>query len=143
MGSARFRLTGVNELRRAFRQLPKRTGERVLRNTARAGARVIQSEIKDQAPRQSGELQSEIIIRQDKSRKDAVVFAVGPSTKAFHGMFQEFGTVHQPANPFVRRALALAEGRALLAMVKTLRRAMLREAKKVAGPLTRKQRRRL
>lgn len=59
------------------------------------------------APQDTGLLSRSIDAAEDKKNReqDLVVVKFGTTTKAFYGLFQEFGTAHHPAQPFLEPAL--------------------------------------
>ena len=63
------------------------------------------------APRDTGNLQQNIVIRTVKrSRRDTVAVDVRPSGKAWYGRIREFGQDDGPAQPFMRPAWDSARG---------------------------------
>lgn len=59
------------------------------------------------APQDTGFLSQNIDASEDKKNReqDLVVVKFGPTSKAFYGFFQEFGTAHHPAKPFMQPAI--------------------------------------
>ena len=152
----RTRIEGAAELDRVLKRLPKAIGERVLANAVRAGAKIIRDEARAKAPvrvggnlirlgkrsskgRLPGFLRSQIITA--KARKgtssDSVTIHVGPSTKAFYGLFQEFGTRNHPAKPFLRPAFDGNVEKAIKGIGVKLGKDIEKAAVKLAGPLAR------
>lgn len=104
-----FTLSGVDELNRVFKQLPKKLGEKAVLNAVRAGARTVRDEARRLVPVKTGQLRKDIkVITEKKSRRTAEklvsVGVKGPS--AFRAHFIEFGTRNFPARPFLRPAAA-------------------------------------
>lgn len=99
---------GGAELLAALQQLPQRVGKRFQREALVHAAEPMARAMSMHAPRGNPHppnLKDEILIRNSRG-KDAqeTVIAVGPSTRAFYGGLQEFGTANHPAQPFARPA---------------------------------------
>lgn len=90
-----------------------------------AGADIIRDEIEARAPVKSGTLKNNIVtsgIRQDWNGVKHI--KVGPDLDAFWGRFQEFGTVHQKARPFVEPAFLSKRKEALAVMKEAIKEAV-------------------
>lgn len=115
------KLTGFRELEAALSELPKATGKNVLRRVARGALQPMRNHAADIAPDDPSttgkDLHSSIGIAnlkmgkvrfvRGKFRADSstgIAMTMGPERQAFHGTFQEFGTVHHAARPFMRPA---------------------------------------
>jgi HK97 gp10 family phage protein len=112
-------ITGLNELLAAFTALPEAVRVNVLADVCVAGAQVIQAGASSRAPRLTGQLASDIRIDVELL-SEGFVAKIGPSKRSFYGLFQERGTVHQPAYPFLKPALDEDGPRAHQAMVQRL-----------------------
>lgn len=92
-----------------------------LEEAALAGAEVIREEMSIRAPRRTGKLAGEIVkLTKSKSAAHTEV-AIGPSKDAWYGKFQELGTVHHAAQPFMRPASDAKRGDARRAAKNSLR----------------------
>lgn len=101
---ARANLKGIMEARRAFARIPEATRNAINEVNALT-AHAIVSRAKARVARRSGLLQKSINWSQDKRRGTAKVgIEKGP---AFYGHFVEFGTITQPARPFMLPATEL------------------------------------
>ena len=90
-----------------------------------AGADIIRDEIEARAPVKSGTLKNNIVtsgIRQDRNGVKHI--EVGPDPDAFWGRFQEFGTVHQKAKPFIEPAFLSKRKEALAVMKEVIKEAI-------------------
>jgi HK97 gp10 family phage protein len=96
-----------NALAKQFEDLSYSVQKKVLVKAAKAGAQVIRDEAERLAPKLTGELaKNEIVtIAGTGSNAAEVVVKIGPDKKHFYGLFQELGTAHQPAQPFLEPAL--------------------------------------
>lgn len=92
------------------------TADMSLEDLKEAAAREVVRDAKRRAPVQEGDLQSSIRAEGPDSDGDWLV-----GSNIFYSVFQEFGTVHQPAQPYLRPAVdairtrlhALARGKIL------------------------------
>src|SRR5262245_2830075 len=112
-------ITGVHELLAAFTALPEAVRVNVLQDVCLAGAQVIQAGASARAPRLTGQLAADIWIDVELL-SEGFVAKIGPSKRSFYGLFQERGTVPQPAYPFLKTALDSDGPPAHLAMVQSL-----------------------
>lgn len=100
--------TGGKELLAALQQLPQRVGKRFQREALVHAAEPMAKAMSSHAPRGNPHppnLKDEILIRNSRGADaQETVIAVGPSTRAFYGGLQEFGTAHHAAHPFARPA---------------------------------------
>ena len=74
MGSV---VVGLPELGRALDLIPVAVGKRIIRRAVRSGARVFWRQIKDTAPRDTGELQSQVTIRITTVKDQSIGALVG------------------------------------------------------------------
>lgn len=129
-------IAGAAEMERLLKLLPERVAERVTKNALRAGARVIRDEAKDRVPVDTGDLRDSVVVRSPTQRQrkhGAALVVVGfekPISRRAH--LTEFGTQHQPAQPFLRPAVDEGGRRAIDAIGKSMTRGINREAKKLA-----------
>lgn len=125
-------ITGLEELLETFHALPEAIRVNVLADATVAGARVIQQGASARAPRLTGQLASDIQIDLEFT-PDGFVAKVGPGKPSFYGLFQEFGTDHHPARPFLRVALNQDGPQAQEAMAKRLALGVEVEAARLAA----------
>lgn len=139
MATKTFRVNGAAELDRVLKLLPKQIGAKVLQGAVMAGAKPIQEEAQRLAPRATGKLAANIIRarpRRERGRARRVgAVLIGPSTRAFYGLFLEFGTSTIPAQPFLRPAFDAKAGEALARIGAELGKRIERAAVRLAGPL--------
>jgi HK97 gp10 family phage protein len=109
-------LHGFRELEAALSELPKATGKNVLRRVGKKQLLPLQHRAEQMAPDDpatSGlDLKASFGIQEEKARRargavkyaasTGISFKMGVKTAAFHGWFQEWGTVNHAANPFMR-----------------------------------------
>lgn len=172
MAPRTIQLRGVKDLERVLRQLPARSRRRVVKNGLRSGARVLAKEIEHNAPTKTGDLSNAVTVRTSarsaaRGRFEAGVVVRPPEYRLVHLL--EFGTDPHtirtkrsrvladgttvfgtevqhpgtPAQPFVRPAIDMKGNAAIQKMGDIWGRGVAREAKKLAGPTTAGQRRRL
>jgi HK97 gp10 family phage protein len=114
MGFNGARVTGFEELHRAFAELPKATGKNVLRRVANKALEPMRAVAEDKAPKLSGETAEGIEISPKKAKPGARSRGAGPQAYEtsmgptgigrLRGFFQEFGTYKEPPQPFMRPA---------------------------------------
>jgi HK97 gp10 family phage protein len=89
-------------------RIEKKLRNQILRKALREGAKVLSSEIRMRAPvGPTGDLKHGIKVRAGKGGKNMIVVMVEITTPEgnIHTGFVEFGKVHSPANPFIRRSV--------------------------------------
>ena len=118
------RLTVLNEgeILKAFEAQAGKMQKRVLKRAARAAAEPVIQRAGQLAPRRRGELAGSIVAKRARIEEGRAVVDVGPDSDHFYGLFQEFGTGHHRAQPFLRPAVDETEHEAQAAA-----RAVVRE----------------
>ncbi|EHQ2765894.1 HK97 gp10 family phage protein [Salmonella enterica] len=109
----RMEVTGLDELERHLMALGEKVGTKVLRDAGREALKVVEEDMKQHAgydeTSTAQHMRDSIKIRNSnrKSRGSTVVtLRVGPSKQHYmKALAQEFGTVKQVAEPFIRPAL--------------------------------------
>lgn len=96
--------------------------EKKLERITNAAAKPVHELIQEGAPRRTGQLSSTIAEEVVERRPGRVVQGLGPDRKAFYGFFQEFGTAHHAAQPFLLPALKKGEPRAIEAATLEIRK---------------------
>ncbi|MFW6079534.1 MAG: HK97-gp10 family putative phage morphogenesis protein [Gemmatimonadota bacterium] len=99
-----IRVDGVADVERALRALPEATSGPALADALAYGAEPVRAEASRLAPRRTGQLAEEIVTVAEVTGRDRASARTGPSREAFHGLFQEIGTAHHAAQPFLRPA---------------------------------------
>ena len=111
-----MRIEGGPQLAAALNSLSTRLSRRIQREALQAGGALIAERSKELAPRgdpSTPNLADEIVISNARPRDGSVGIAIGPTKSVFYGSFQEFGTAHHAAQPFMRPAFDGEAGRAL------------------------------
>lgn len=137
---------GLAELQSTLSKLPGKVQEVILVPATSAGAAVLQADMVAHAPvRQDGRvkrlskrsgkgrlpgfLKANIGRRRvDGGSGTSVTFMVGVLSGAFYAIFQEFGTRHQAARPFVRTAAETKANEAVEKMAEKCRTGIDRQA---------------
>lgn len=139
------KIEGLRELANALEELPKATARNTLVRTLKKAATPVHERMQANAPRLTGQLQLSVVMgpsskltsRQKRdAKKEGKFFAeyhVGTSDPA--GMFQEFGTFKEPAQPWATPAWDATQDEAL-AIIKT---ELGTEIEKSAARLARKR----
>lgn len=108
-----FRIDGLKELDRALGELPKATGRNVLRRVLKHVAQPVKEAMEAGAPRLTGFTSKSIAVgpklnpaqRRDQKAetKSSSEIHIG-SKRGSAAVFEEFGTIKQPASPYMRPA---------------------------------------
>jgi HK97 gp10 family phage protein len=104
MSNTHVEILGDDELLRSLQALGEAASE-VLTPAVLAGAGVVAEAAERKAPRRTDFLSEHIVVEIVEEEDDMVVAAAGPHKDAFWGIFQELGTPHHSAQPFLRPAL--------------------------------------
>lgn len=83
------RVTGLAEVQAKFADLETKVARKILRQGLRAGAKVVQTAARAEAPRRTGLMAANIKIRGSRGRNGSVAFRVGGSAKDFKGKAKE------------------------------------------------------
>lgn len=118
-----LKVRGADQVRAKLQGLDRITSVNAMTKAALEGAEVIREEIAARAPRDTGLLSQNIRKVAFRRRKARVVVAIGPDPKRVkHGWFQEYGTIHHPAQPFMRPALDTCGNQAIEVTSAAMRR---------------------
>lgn len=116
----RMEVTGLDELERQLIALGEKAGTKVLREAGRAALQVVEQDMKEHAgydeSAKGPHMRDSIKIRSTTRSKGnaVVVLRVGPSKQHYiKALAQEFGTVKQIPNPFIRPALDYNKSRVI------------------------------
>lgn len=116
----RMEVTGLDELERQLIALGEKAGTKVLREAGRAALQVVEQDMKEHAgyddSAKGPHMRDSIKIRSTTRTKGnaVVVLRVGPSKQHYiKALAQEFGTVKQIPDPFIRPALDYNKSRVL------------------------------
>jgi HK97 gp10 family phage protein len=147
---ATFKLEGFRELDRALGELPKRTGKNVLKRVLMKAADPVDAEASEAAPLLTGGLQRSVVAGTRLTRSQRIGASFGPggfrlATKNYvevhvgtslpKGMFQEFGTFKDQAQPWFRPAWESTKNDALRIVKVTLGGEIEKAAKRYAKKL--------
>ncbi|WP_283149735.1 HK97-gp10 family putative phage morphogenesis protein [Silvimonas soli] len=149
---ASVKLTGLDDLKRKLRELPKRVETRVVKVALKKGGEIIRDAAISRAPEDSGLLKKNIVYRalsakkgQVGVRKQAQKHVDNPQNRrmrrvgkryysdgpAFYGRFVEFGTKNMAAHPFMRPAFDATAPAAIDAIGKALLEGIDQEVRKL------------
>lgn len=98
------RITGATEIEAALSQMSKTARAKALTSATRKGIAMFRKEARARAPRDRERLRRGIKVRTNRRKRFQVSLTLGLTRDAFHGLLQEFGTEHHPAQPFMRPA---------------------------------------
>lgn len=133
--------SGLEDLSKDLELLSRAENNKVLRDATRAGAKVLAQAVRDKAPEKSGKLKRNIVVATVRGRPGVISSGVhirgrSPSgetdntmkadnpNNAFYWRFVELGTVHQPAQPFLRPAFDEQENAATSAALAQMNQAI-------------------
>lgn len=96
-------IEGLDELLNKLEALPLTVARKLIVRSLRAGAEPIRQEASDRAPRgdEAPHLADNIITVVSDQTATGATARVGPSKQGFYGLFQEIGTAHHRAQPFL------------------------------------------
>lgn len=130
---ATLTVKGLDDLRRAFRDLPRGLSDHVLRPSLRRAIRPMEAAVKADAPRRTGGIARSVKVRDRKTRRPATaavdVEIGGDAVRSgnFYAAFPEFGTARQRAQHYVERAFDRTRGRCESDAVRLIGEGTLRE----------------
>lgn len=105
-------IEGLDELEEAFTHGSARAVKKFLRRVEMKAAKPLVESAKQFAPYETGNLEMEEH-RQSVTSDGALTIRVGPSSRAYYGMFQEFGTIHVPALHWLENSARAVQDRVL------------------------------
>lgn len=116
LGKGRVEIKGLKELTKQLKKLPKDLQRKELRAAALAGAGQVRDEARKMAPVKTGRVKEDIRARYKPRQGPAdMIYMVGVVDRkkhtAYWWRFNEFGTKHQPARPFMRPAFDMVQNR--------------------------------
>jgi HK97 gp10 family phage protein len=137
MATVSVTIKGLKELDAALRALPDEMQAAPVRAGLKAGAKVLADGMSMRAPRDQDRegvtLAEEIVTATRVSNtKGTAVAQIGPSKAAFYGFFQEFGTAHHVAQPFMRPTIDLDGQIAVAAYAVHMKAGIERAVKRLA-----------
>lgn len=114
----RAKITGLRQLRFNMLRLSDRMQRKHYAKAVRAAGLVVRNSVRSYAPIDTGELEASIRARAANRASNgqyaAKIGVVGPAGR--YAKFQEFGTAHHAAQPFLAPGLIEAEGDAVNAL---------------------------
>jgi len=100
---------GIESTVDLLKNVAPRSANNILRNTVTDVARDLAKDIKNTAPKDEGTLRKSIQAKRRKGRRDeiaaSVLFRRDAKADGFYWRFIEYGTVKDPARPFVKPAV--------------------------------------
>lgn len=100
MAGTKFTLRGSEEMKRKLRDISNEVGGRKAQAALRLAAAPIVNRAKELAPVRTGTLRRSIAVEDGPGELEVSI-----GTDVEYAIFQEFGTVHMAARPFLRPAL--------------------------------------
>ncbi|AGA28721.1 HK97-gp10 family putative phage morphogenesis protein [Singulisphaera acidiphila] len=131
----KFKVSGIKEIQRAFRELPDKLAKKVIRQALRKGLVPIRDTAKTDAPRKTGLMAAAIKIRAATKRKRGVIsldVRIGDHNfkgATFYGGFQEFGTKNMEGQHFMENAFRAKAPEAVATIMDLVAKGIEREAK--------------
>lgn len=112
-------IEGLDELEEAFTTGSKRAVKKFLQKVERQATKPLVESAKQYAPYETGNLEMEIH-RESVTSDGALTMRVGPSSRAFYGIFEEFGTQHQAAMHWLENSARAVQNEVLQAFYAAL-----------------------
>ena len=132
---AKFTITGVKEIQRAYRELPKRAANKVVRQAIRRALKPVQAKVKELSPKgETGRLSKAPKVRARKKVKRGVIalnVQIGEGDfkgKTFYGGFQNFGTKRIKAKHYIEAAFDATKDSAAAQVAAEVAAGIVREA---------------
>ncbi len=104
--------------------------KRILSKALREGAQIIADEAEQLAPYDTGQLANSMMYTITEASASFAIAKIGPSRKGFYGIFDELGTAHQTAEPFLGPSLENKGDEALSAIAYFLEKGIAGEIKR-------------
>lgn len=119
-------LEGLEQFEAKLNAMSLTVQQKVLKVATKLGAELIRAEMERTAPRLTGALSANEIISFVASQSNAyyVLFRIGPARSTFYGFFDEFGTAHQTAEPFVHPSFETMKDPALTLVTEAFKEAI-------------------
>jgi len=143
MAKAVIRIEGLRELERNLKELSRATAKNVMKRALMDAGQPVADKAEGLAPVRTGRLQKSIDIggsltrrqRSTSPRRSAVEVYIGVSRSLPQGHLQEFGTVSNKPQPFLRPAWDGLK----MAVLERIKDSLWAEISKAAARLARKQ----
>ncbi len=99
-------LLGLDKLESKLSDIALTVQRKTLIKATKRGGELIRAEAQARAPRRTGRLaENEImVLRTSENTATDVGVRIGPAIGVFYGLFEEIGTAHSTADPFLRPA---------------------------------------
>ena len=141
--AAQFTIKGLKEIQRAYRELPRRAANKVVRQAIRKAIKPVQAKVKDLSPRGATKRLSRAPkVRTRKKIKRGIIalnVQIGEGDfkgKTFYGGFQNFGTSKGnklKGKHYIEAAFKATRKKAAKDVRNEVKAGIVREAKKLAG----------
>lgn len=96
-------VSGVNFRSSKFKAVEEKVVGKMA-DAVEAGGQVLVAKMSQKAPRATGTLSRNIVLKVERTGWQSVAAKVGPGSDAFYGKFSEQGTATEPARPWMRPA---------------------------------------
>ncbi len=116
-------IEGMDELRKRLAEMGEQS-KRIEHAALKKAAGRIEAAIIEEVPVRSGNLKKSIKSSGVRTKDGIKHVLVGPSKDCYYGVFVEFGTVHQKADPFMARGFEKSKEEALEIVANELRAAL-------------------
>jgi HK97 gp10 family phage protein len=132
---ATFTITGVKEIQRAYRELPKRVANKVVRQAVRKALKPMQAKVKELSPKgETGRLARAPKVRARKKVRRGIIalnVQIGEGDfkgETFYGGFQNFGTKKIKAKGYIEAAFEATKDAAAQQVSSEVAAGIVREA---------------
>jgi HK97 gp10 family phage protein len=130
-----FRIDGVEEIRRAFRELPRRIASRTIRQSIRTALGPVKARVEQLAPKRTGRLAKKVKIRARANRRRGTIaleVRIGAGDfrgTTYYAAFVEYGTERQEPQQYMARAFDQTQEEARATCIRLIREGVDREVK--------------
>ncbi len=135
----RIKVEGADKLVKNLQRIGKTASRRSLSKATKAGAEPIVNKAKELAPVDTGKMRdairSKFAYQSSRAVRVEISSRMKPEGASWHSydFYQEFGTSHHPAQPFMRPAADYEKDRAVEIVRKTVQDAVLEEVRKLGS----------
>lgn len=130
----KLHIHGAAEMAKVLEALPEHLAKKSLVKALRLAGEVVREAAEVTAPRDSGELAKNIIVRSARGNTGTgATVQVGPSSDVFYGLFTEIGTKNIMPKRWLTRAFDFSAEQALHVLGAALGRELEQTAEKLAG----------
>jgi|SRR5581483_4858013 len=125
-GTITAQVGGLDGLEQKLNNLAPKAARGAIRKAARQAGKIWQEAVQERVPVHTGQEQESISVRtsagagEEEGTTGSVTVSVGPTKPGFYMLWQEFGSIHQPAKPVLQPVFDETAGQVLDAFIENL-----------------------